>query len=94
MTQKDVSYNNHFYTFKILGSGMSQILKDGQVAGTILPDGSGGEMVMGVSSVTPPSDVLVAYGMYKGGASASSAGGAAVHRLRGLGLSQFLGTEA
>lgn len=72
MTQKDISYNNHVYTFKILGSGMGQILKDGQVAGTILPDGSGGEKVMGVSSVTPPSDVLVAYGMYKAGASAAA----------------------
>jgi hypothetical protein len=93
MTQKDVSYNNHVYTFKILGSGMGQILKDGQVAGTILPDGSGGEKVMGVSSVTPPSDVLVAYGMYKGGASASSTGGAAGSPAAGAGAKPVLGTE-
>lgn len=77
ITQKDVPYNNHVYTFKILHSGMGQILKDGQLVGTILPDGSGGEKVMGVDSVTPPSDVLVAYGMYKAGASASPSAGAA-----------------
>jgi hypothetical protein len=93
MTQKDVSYNNHVYTFKILGSGMGQILKDGQVAGTILPDGSGGEKVMGVSSVTPPSDVLVAYGMYKAGAAAGPAGGAASSPVAGAGAKPVLGTE-
>jgi hypothetical protein len=71
ITQKDISYNSHVYTFKILGSGMGQILKDGQVVGSIIPDGSGGERVLGLSTVTPPPDVLVAYGMYKGGASTS-----------------------
>ncbi len=69
ITQKEVTYNNHVYLFKILGSGSGQILKDGQVVGTILPDGNGGERVLGLSTVTPPSDVLVAYGMYKAGAS-------------------------
>lgn len=79
VTQKDVSYDNHVYTFKILGSGMGQILKDGQVVGTILPDGNGGEKVIGLSSVTPPPDVLVAYGMYKAGAAGNQAGGAAAN---------------
>jgi hypothetical protein len=91
ITQKDVSYDNHLYTFKILRSGSGQILKDGQVVGTILPDGSGGEKVLGVSSVTPPPDVLVAYGMYKAGSTGSQAGGAAA--ATATGAKPGLGTE-
>ncbi len=92
ITQKDVSYNSHVYTFKVLGSGMGQILKDGQVVGTILPDGSGGEKVMGVSTMEPPSDVLVAYGMYKAGA-ASPATGAKGSPAAPAGAKPILGTE-
>jgi hypothetical protein len=97
MTQKDISYNSHTYTFKVLHSGMGQILKDGQVVGTIIPDGSGGERVLGLSSETPPPDVLVAYGMYKGGATGSSAGnsasGAAGAQPAAAGAKPALGTE-
>jgi len=69
----EISYSGHTYKFNMMGPNFGQISKDGQVAGTIIPDGQGGEKVLGVSSATPPQDILVAYGMYKAGGTPAAA---------------------
>jgi hypothetical protein len=93
MTQKQISYNSQVYLFRVLTSGTGQISTGGQVVGTILSDGKGGERVVGVAGAAPSQDVLVVYGMYKAGnpspAGAQTAGAAGAAG----GKPQVLGTE-
>jgi hypothetical protein len=68
-----VRYNGSAYEFRLIGSSnVGTILKDGTVVGMMMPDGKGGERLMGTTSSQAAPDVIAAYSARKNADDGSS----------------------